>query len=99
MKGKVQKELRNQKKYAQYELNRLKLKMVQRDAKSSWHERTRAMLELAELPRNSSSTRLQNRCVLTGRSGGVLRQFKMSRIKFRELAELSILPGVKKSSW
>ena len=73
--------------------------LVQCDAKSSWHERTQAMLELAELPRNSSSTRLQNRCVLTGRSGGVLRQFKMSRIKFRELAELSILPGVKKSSW
>ena len=61
--------------------------MVQRDAKSSWTERTQAMLQLAELPRNSSSTRLHNRCVLTGRSGGVLR-FKMSRIKFRELAEL-----------
>jgi len=99
MKGKVQKELRNQKKYAQYELSRLRLKMVQRDAKSSWTERTQAMLQLAELPRNSSSTRLHNRCVLTGRSGGVLRQFKMSRIKFRELAELSMLPGVTKSSW
>ena len=73
--------------------------MVQRDAKSSWTERTQAMLQLAELPRNSSSTRLHNRCVLTGRSGGVLRQFKMSRIKFRELAELSMLPGVTKSSW
>ena len=99
MKGKVQKELRNQKKYAQYELSRFRLKMVQRDAKSSWTERTQAMLQLAELPRNSSSTRLHNRCVLTGRSGGVLRQFKMSRIKFRELAELSMLPGVTKSSW
>ncbi|MBK0004975.1 MULTISPECIES: 30S ribosomal protein S14 [Priestia] len=55
--------------------------------------------ELRKLPRNSSPTRLHNRCEVTGRPRGYLRKFKLSRIAFRELAHKGQLPGVKKSSW
>ncbi|PRS34743.1 30S ribosomal protein S14 [Bacillus pumilus] len=54
---------------------------------------------LRKLPRDSSPTRLKNRCELTGRPRGYLRKFKMSRIAFRELAHKGQIPGVKKSSW
>ncbi|MBG9811297.1 30S ribosomal protein S14 [Priestia endophytica] len=54
---------------------------------------------LKKLPRDSSPTRLNNRCQVTGRPRGYLRKFKMSRIAFRELAYKGQVPGVKKSSW
>jgi small subunit ribosomal protein S14 len=54
---------------------------------------------LRKLPRDSSPTRLHNRCEITGRPRGYLRKFKMSRIAFRELAHKGQIPGVKKSSW
>ncbi|MFP7737922.1 30S ribosomal protein S14 [Priestia aryabhattai] len=55
--------------------------------------------ELRKLPRDSSPTRLHNRCEITGSPRGYLRKFKLSRIAFRELAHKGQLPGVKKSSW
>ena len=54
---------------------------------------------LAKLPRDSSPTRLRNRCELTGRSRGVLRKFKVCRIQLRELALAGKIPGLKKASW
>ncbi|CAD2071971.1 30S ribosomal protein S14 [Phocicoccus pinnipedialis] len=54
---------------------------------------------LAKLPRDSSPTRLTNRCQVTGRPRGVMRDFGLSRIKFRELAHKGQIPGVKKASW
>ena len=54
---------------------------------------------LNKLPRNSSPTRLKNRCEVTGRPRGFMRKFKMSRIAFRELAHKGQLPGIKKASW
>lgn len=54
---------------------------------------------LSMLPRDSSPTRLVNRCEITGRRHGFLRRFKMSRITFRELASSGMIPGVTKSSW
>jgi small subunit ribosomal protein S14 len=54
---------------------------------------------LARLPRDSSPTRSHNRCLLTGRSRGVLRKFKVSRIMLRELALAGKIPGMKKASW
>jgi small subunit ribosomal protein S14 len=54
---------------------------------------------LALLPRNSSPTRQQNRCIETGRSRGYMRQFGLSRIAFREHASKGEIPGVTKSSW
>lgn len=54
---------------------------------------------LSQLPRNSSPTRLRNRCSLTGRSRGYIRRFGLSRIEFRERALKGEIPGVKKISW
>ena len=54
---------------------------------------------LAKLPRDSSPTRSHLRCQLTGRSRGVLRKFKISRIMLRELALAGKIPGLKKASW
>lgn len=54
---------------------------------------------LQKLPRNSSPSRIKNRCNITGRGRGYLRDFGLSRIKFRELASEGEVPGVRKSSW
>jgi len=54
---------------------------------------------LQNLPRNSSPTRLHNRCALTGRPRGFLRKFGLSRIAFRDLALQGKIPGIRKSSW
>ena len=54
---------------------------------------------LAKLPRDSSPTRSHLRCQLTGRSRGVLRKFKVSRIMLRELAHAGKIPGMRKASW
>lgn len=54
---------------------------------------------MAKLPRDSSPTRVHNRCLLTGRPHGYLRKFGVSRIAFRELAYKGQIPGVRKASW
>jgi small subunit ribosomal protein S14 len=54
---------------------------------------------MSQLPRNSSATRLHNRCKLTGRPKGYMRQFGISRIQFREMASVGLIPGIKKASW
>lgn len=54
---------------------------------------------LQKLPKNSSYVRLHNRCQLTGRPKGYMRQFGISRIDFREMALKGLIPGVKKASW
>jgi len=54
---------------------------------------------LQKLPRNASPVRLHNRCKLTGRPKGYIRQFGISRITFREMASNGLIPGVKKASW
>ncbi len=54
---------------------------------------------LSKLPKNSSPVRQRNRCKLTGRPRGYMRQFGISRIQFREMASIGLIPGVKKASW
>ena len=54
---------------------------------------------LQALPKNSSPVRLHNRCKITGRPKGYIRQFGISRIQFREMASAGLIPGVKKASW
>lgn len=54
---------------------------------------------LQKLPRNSAKVRLHNRCNLTGRPRGYMRQFGISRVTFREMANKGLIPGVKKASW
>lgn len=54
---------------------------------------------LQKLPKNASPVRLHNRCKLTGRPKGYMRQFGVSRINFREMALSGLIPGVRKASW
>tara|TARA_E500000178_G_scaffold349948_1_gene407897 strand:- start:2605 stop:2901 length:297 start_codon:yes stop_codon:yes gene_type:complete len=54
---------------------------------------------LQKLPKNSSPIRLHNRCKITGRPKGYMRQFGISRVTFREMANFGLIPGIKKSSW
>ncbi len=58
-----------------------------------------AMMELQKLPKNSSYIRYRNRCKLSGRPRGYMRQFGISRINFREMASNGLIPGIKKASW
>ncbi|QLH35714.1 MAG: 30S ribosomal protein S14 [Parachlamydiaceae bacterium] len=75
------------------------LKKAAADMNSSEEERQAARTALNKMPRNSSPVRLRNRCLLTGRSRGFIRQFKISRLTFREMASNGLIPGVTKSSW
>jgi small subunit ribosomal protein S14 len=56
-------------------------------------------VSLQKLPKNASPVRLHNRCKLTGRPRGYMRQFGLSRVTFREMANNGLIPGVKKASW
>ncbi len=58
-----------------------------------------AAQKLQSLPKNSNPIRLHNRCSITGRPKGYIRQFGISRIQFREMASAGLIPGVKKASW
>ena len=86
-KSKVAKEKKRQELVQQYAQIRKELK-----AKGDYEA-------LRKLPRDSSPTRLTNRCEVTGRPRAYLRKFKMSRIAFREYAHKGQIPGVKKASW
>ena len=82
-----------------YAPKRAELKGRMRDMSLSPEERFEASLQLAKLPRNSSPTRIRNRCELSGRPRGYYRKFRLSRIKLRELAAVGQIPGMVKSSW
>jgi len=84
---------------ASYNTKRLELKAIVKNASLSMEERMAAQEGLQRIPRNASPVRVRNRCALTGRPRGYLGLFKLSRIKFRELALDGVLPGVKKTSW
>jgi small subunit ribosomal protein S14 len=81
-----------------YAAKRAKLKAIANDESKPMEERF-ARLKLAEMPRNSSPTRIRNRCELTGRPRGYYRKLKLSRIALRELASKGQIPGLVKSSW
>jgi small subunit ribosomal protein S14 len=72
---------------------------VANDEGKSMEERFEARLKLAELPRNSSPTRIRNRCEITGRPRAYYRTLGMSRIALRELGSKGLIPGLVKSSW
>jgi len=78
---------------------RAELKGIARDESRPMEERFKAQLKLAKLPRNSSATRLHNRCEVTGRPRAYYRKLKMSRIALRDLASKGQIPGMVKSSW
>jgi len=78
---------------------RKELKKIIVDMTKSDEERMAAVYALNKLPRNSSKTRLRNRCIRTGRCRGYLRKFKVSRLCFREMASSAMIPGIFKASW
>jgi small subunit ribosomal protein S14 len=78
---------------------REELKTRANDMRLSDEERHEARLALNKMPRDSSPIRLRNRCQLTGRPRGFLRKFKLSRLTFREMASMGLIPGVTKASW
>ena len=84
---------------AQYAEKRAALKAIANDESRPLEERFEARLKLAELPRNSSPTRIRNRCEVTGRPRAYYRKLKMSRITLRDLAYNGQIPGMTKSSW
>ena len=75
------------------------LKKVANNESLPLEERFEARLKLAKLPRNSSATRIRNRCEITGRPRAFYRKLKMSRIALRELGSAGQIPGLVKSSW
>ena len=83
----------------QHAAKRVALKAIANDESLPLEERFDARLKLAELPRNSSKTRIRNRCEVTGRPRAFYRKLKMSRIALRELGNLGKVPGIVKSSW
>jgi len=78
---------------------RAALKAIANDESLSLEERFDARLKLAAMPRNSSPTRIRNRCELTGRPRAFYRKLKMSRIALRDLGSRGQIPGLVKSSW
>jgi small subunit ribosomal protein S14 len=84
---------------ALYEKKRLFLKGIVANNNLALSVRWKAGLELSDLPKNSSKTRVKNRCILTGRSRAVDKNFKISRVCLRELAGSGSIPGLRKSSW
>lgn len=78
---------------------RAKLKAIISNKELPMEERFAAVLQLAEMPRNSAKNRQRNRCALTGRPRGHHRVFRLSRVALRDLASRGELPGVTKSSW
>jgi len=85
--------------YNKYAAAREEIQKVLKDSNASSEEKRAARTRLHLLPRNSSPTRLKNRCAMTGRARGYLRDFGISRIEFRRLANNGLVPGVRKSSW
>lgn len=98
-KSAVEKDLRRRRLVEKYSAKRLALKAIINDENMPQEERFAARLKLAELPRDSSATRVRNRCELTGRPRGVYRKLKLSRIGLRDMASAGQIPGMVKSSW
>ncbi|MDR3508174.1 MAG: 30S ribosomal protein S14 [Caulobacteraceae bacterium] len=83
----------------QYAGKREALQAIANDESLPLEERFEARLKLAKLPRNSSKTRIRNRCEVTGRPRAYYRKLRMSRIALRELGSNGQIPGLVKSSW
>ena len=98
-KSSIEKNNRRRKMTKQASGRRQRLKAIVMDKTKPMEERFAATLKLAEMPRNSSATRIRNRCELTGRPRAFYRKHKLSRIALRELGSKGLIPGLVKSSW
>jgi small subunit ribosomal protein S14 len=95
----VNREVKRAKLVKKFATKRAGLKAVIADQSKPMEERFKATMKLAQLPRNSSATRIHNRCQLTGRPHAYYRKLKLSRIMLRDLASFGQIPGMVKSSW
>jgi small subunit ribosomal protein S14 len=95
----IERQKKRQALVAKYAARRAALKETAKNEALPMEERFKARLKLAELPRNSSATRLHNRCEVTGRPRSYYRKLRMSRIALRDLASSGQIPGMVKSSW
>ena len=82
-----------------FEVKRAALLAIINDFKQPEDERMAARMQLQQLPRNASPSRVRNRCKLTGRPRGVYRKFGLGRNKLREIAMRGEIPGMTKASW
>ena len=98
-KSAVEKNKRRMQLVEQFAAKRKRLKATAGDESLNDQERFAARLKLAELPRNSSPSRVRNRCEMTGRPRAYYRKLKMSRIALRKMGNEGKIPGLVKSSW
>jgi len=95
----IQRNLKRIKLAKKFLKKRENLKKIIKNKKLPLEERFAAQLKLAKIPRNSSKTRIRNRCEISGRPHGYYRKLKISRIALRDLASNGKIPGMTKSSW
>jgi small subunit ribosomal protein S14 len=95
----IERDLKRRKLAKSYNARRAKLKAIIKDKSKPAEDRFAASLKLAELPRNSSKTRIRNRCLVSGRPRGFYRKLKMSRLALRQLGSEGKIPGLVKASW
>jgi small subunit ribosomal protein S14 len=98
-KSSIEKNKRRERMVANAAPRRARLKAILKDQAVPIEERFAATIKLSEMPRNSSATRIKNRCQVTGRPRAYYRKMKMSRIALRELGNKGLVPGLVKSSW
>jgi ribosomal protein S14 len=99
MKYKNQKDKKKRILFQKYELDRKLYKSIANNTTLNNTLRANAFFFLRSLPKNSSITRIRNRCIETGRGNAIYKKFRLSRLSFREAAQNGLLPGVFKSSW
>lgn len=95
----IERNKRRIKKTEQYRQRRAKLKAVLMSLDADLEAKAAAMAALEKMPRDSSPTRVRNRCIETGRPRGNYKRFNLSRIKLLEYFYLGLIPGLRKSSW
>ena len=95
----IEREKRREKLVKQHAAKRAKLREIISSPKSTDDEREDAQRKLQSLPRDSASSRMRNRCAITGRPRGVYRKFGLARTKLRESTMRGDIPGFRKASW
>jgi small subunit ribosomal protein S14 len=99
MKALLEKDKKRRTSFANKEVQRLILLYLIRNQKLPASQRLLLTLRLQQISRDSSLVRLKNRCILTNRSKGVYREFRLSRIRLREMLANGLIPGYKKAVW
>jgi small subunit ribosomal protein S14 len=99
MKNIIERDKKRRKMVKFYEKKRLLIKLQIKKNYNLGLDLVSLYLKLRKLPKNSCKVRIQNRCVITGRSRSVYKSFKISRLQLKELCSKGLIPGVNRSSW